>query len=305
VFSDTGLQSTLTDEMLLYLNYRLDALVKHEVAFRMMWGTMHVALKNMVRLWEDIEVDLSCARCEKLLVDAMIISPCGMTVCRSCLREDDEHSFDAREREGCACQDHDGSIPNQLLRRFSKAFSVREVSGAITPVPSEALLQELDYELRTIAESSGLLRSQQKNAASAQAPSNQAMGRAGARGARGLRSPEGAAGIGTPNSTSILVAGSKITQSQATSRRQSKAPRRKSVVFAGGEEGGDEAKSIDNAAPPSPTKSATDEPDPNVQGFPLAIRDAGLTFLTAAFEASSIQFSCKKIANAYTTQFRR
>lgn len=158
LYCDAAVQTTLDEELLVYMYHRIENVHSQEAAYRDMWRTMYVALKNVVLLWEDVEVDLSCARCKSMLVDAMIISPCGTTVCGECLRYDDEDSLVQYERPDCGCTNHEGSMPNKWMRRFCKGFIARDVPGAITPVPSEATLGELDYQLKVIGDAMGLVK---------------------------------------------------------------------------------------------------------------------------------------------------
>jgi hypothetical protein len=112
---DIGVQNTIEDELLVYRHSRAAALLAKERAVTGAFRSLQTAMANIVAYTENLEVDISCHRCWKVLSDPHVIAPCGITVCAACLVDtDDGMAADGTTLE-CGCTEHEGAVPNDTV----------------------------------------------------------------------------------------------------------------------------------------------------------------------------------------------
>jgi hypothetical protein len=298
LFCDAAVQTTLDEELLVYMYHRIESVHSQEVAYRDMWRSMYVALKNVVLLWEEVEVDLSCARCKSMVVDAMIISPCGTTVCGECLRYDDEDSLVQYERPDCGCTNHEGSMPNKWMRRFCKGFAARDVPGAITPVPSEATLGDLDYQLKLVGDAMGLLKSSRIGVTVRESAEKRKQ--------TGDATSKSGGGILVASSAAARPGKKGAAAAFGKGATKGNERRKRSVVMI---KSLDEASGNDEEALTSPSSKPKDHVDKTVPviNHPMAavIQQLGANEFATSLQEHFIHMYKRKITNTVYRQFRR
>ena len=146
-YQDIGVQCTLEAELTLYAFHRIDSLARKEISTRQLIRTMQVAMSNITQFWDDIEVDLSCYRCCTIPKEAMILSPCGTTCCRSCLTDDDDAAVNLHYLRDCDYPSHDGWISNAPVRRLVVA------ANTFREGKMESVIPEMTYAMGNLCTS--------------------------------------------------------------------------------------------------------------------------------------------------------
>jgi hypothetical protein len=87
---------------------------------------------------DNLEVEITCQRCWKLLSDPQIATPCGDTVCNACLLPGDEGAA-SEVSLPCGCTVHEGVVPSDV------------VTGAVDRwAELDRVTTDLEYAIKTL-----------------------------------------------------------------------------------------------------------------------------------------------------------
>jgi hypothetical protein len=118
-----------------------------ENAVLAVYRQMRTVTAHLRTFVDGMEVELSCPRCLNVVRQPQVLSPCGLTVCRSCLREDDDQrsgtllaaggdGHRVGGRQDCGCPFHEGAAPNRAaealaLRWADLRAAVDQLEGSV------------------------------------------------------------------------------------------------------------------------------------------------------------------------------
>ena len=149
----SGTQTHLDDELMLYKQVRVGAMVEREKRVLDVLCTLGSAISNLVAFWgeEGLGVDVACPRCLQIggVSDEdegwarggmCLVAPCGTSVCRRCLvpgRDDgtQQKITSLPALSGCSCLQHDGFAPAPKSTSLAQLYA-RSVGVGDGPIDS-------------------------------------------------------------------------------------------------------------------------------------------------------------------------
>lgn len=144
---DVAVQNTIEDELCLYKHNRALALYRKQSAITRALKLIAVALQNIAHFGAATGVDLTCPRCCQPLTEPCIVHPCGVTVCRACLKQSDEGLMEIAKMD-CGCSSHGGYILNESIQKITQHLQETQIDSSVAELQYSLELLSMDFNKR-------------------------------------------------------------------------------------------------------------------------------------------------------------